>query len=106
MEIVEFLKAYKDFGYLGLFIATLYVCYREMKSRQAESTATAEKSKAEVVAITEKVTKALDISAAAINTSSQKHEEVTRSVEAMKATTSELVAVLKDRDRRDERSSR
>ena len=93
MEFVELLKAYKDLGYLGLFLFMLWVCYREIKASKAEAVAAAVNSKNEILAITERVVKSLDAASTAMSTNSQEMQGVIESTEAMNKATGELIAI-------------
>lgn len=90
-ELLEFLKVYKDYGVAGLFIAlelfTVYFFYKELKSSKAES-----------VAMTEKVITVADKSANAINEASKASYDTKGALDTTIRQNAEFIAFLRGRD--------
>jgi hypothetical protein len=93
-ELLEFLKVYKDFGWVAVCFTIVYFFYKELKSRQVE-----------LVAITEKVTTALDKASNAIADMNETAEENKKSVNDMRHQNATFQAFLQGRDDNNRRTT-
>ncbi len=91
MELLEFLKAYKEFGVAGLFImmylATVWLLIKELKA-----------SKKECVDITDRVVTVLDKSANCVDRFSAVMEKVEQGQSDLMTNNKEFIAFFKGRD--------
>ncbi len=86
-ELLEFLKAYKDLGWAGLFLFTVYVFYKDLKSAKNES-----------VEMTIKVTQALDNATSVNEDSIDVHKDVIKALDESKHNNQNFIEFLKGRD--------
>ncbi len=90
-EIVELLKAYKDYGagaiFMALYIVTIVYFYKELKE-----------NKAETAKITERVVTALDKSSESIERTVQVLSNVGKSLDQNTKETAEFIAFVRGRD--------
>lgn len=87
MEFVEFMKAYRDFGYFGLWIATIILFYRDLVA-----------AKKEMLAITIQTTIALDKSSTAMADGTVAAKELKSEVAALRSGNDKFEAFLRGRD--------
>jgi len=86
-DLLEFIKIYRDFGFLGLYLVVTFFFYRELKSRNAES-----------VDMVIKVTQALDRSTETNEDSNDIHRDVRKSIDENKQNNQNFIEFLKGRD--------
>lgn len=90
-ELLEFLKIYKDYGVGGLFLClelcTVYVFYKELKA-----------SRAEAIAMTEKVIGIADKAASAINDMNRSSLDSKSALDLVRTQNAEFISFLKGRD--------
>lgn len=87
MDLIEWLKAYRDLGYFGLWIATLIVMYKDQRKERNEQ-----------IKLTIQITNALDKSTSAINDSTSTSKQLISEVNSLKVGNENFVAFLKGRD--------
>lgn len=87
MEFVDFLKAYRDLGFLGLWVITLIVFYKELKA-----------SKDEMVDVAIKQIAALEHSATVTRDNSAAVSELRQEITELKSSNDNFKEFLRGRD--------
>lgn len=110
VEMLEFLKIYKDYGVAGLFIALLLVVvfyfYKELKSSKAEALQQSEQSNAKIIALTEKIISVADKAASSISDNNDMSADLKTALDQMRTQNNECISFFKGRDEGHRRTAR